>query len=285
MRGRVSHGYFRKSRTLGRELEALGARTLGGRTPAQVAILFDWENWWAIEYSSGPTIDLKYVEQCQQFFAALHDRTIVADVVSPDADLSQYKVVIAPVLYMVKAGIAEKLEAFVQNGGRFVTTFFSGIADETDLVYLGGYPGPLRRLLGIWAEEIDALMPGQTNKVRFDAPFGDLPVGDYDCRLLCDRIHAEGADVLATYSSDFYAGEPAVTRNAFGDGFAYYLATDLETECSGTISGTRLRRGRGRATSARRARRRRSDGTRVSRRGTLALHPQSQSGQVTVQPA
>jgi beta-galactosidase len=223
---------FQEVAKLGRELESLGSRTLGGRVPSKVAILFDWENWWAIDYSSGPTRDLNYPNQCRKFFAALHDRTISADIVSPESDLSSYSVVIAPVLYMVKPGVAERLEAFVQEGGTFVTTFFSGIVDENDLVYLGGYPGPLRKMLGIWAEEIDALMPGQTNSVAFAEPFGDI-CGLYDCRVLCDVIHTEGADVLATYATDFYAGEPAVTRNAFGEGKAYYLATDLDASALG----------------------------------------------------
>ncbi|MGI4788990.1 MAG: beta-galactosidase [Janthinobacterium lividum] len=218
---------FQEVAALGRELEALGTRTLSGRVTAQVAILFDWENWWAIEYSSGPSVDLKYVPQCQSYFRVLHGLGIAADVVSPEADLSAYALVIAPVLYMVKRGIAEKLEAYTKSGGTFVTTFFSGIVDENDRVYLGGYPGPLRKLLGIWSEEIDALTPGQSNSVVFEPPFGDLS-GAYTCRLLCDRIHTEGAEVLATYGSDFYAGEPAVTVNRFGTGKAYYLASALD---------------------------------------------------------
>jgi beta-galactosidase len=170
---------------------------------------------------------LKYVAQSQKYFGALHDNHTPADVISPEADFSPYKVIVAPVLYMVKPGIAERIEAFVNNGGTFITTFMSGIVDETDLVYLGGYPGPLRKLLGIWAEEIDALMPHETNQVLWSQTLDKLS-GASTCSLLCDRIHAEGARVLATYASDFYAGEPAVTVNAFGAGRAYYLATDLE---------------------------------------------------------
>ena len=220
---------FGEVSALGRELETLGTRTLGGRVAARVAILFDWENWWAVEYSSGPSVDLKYVPQCQSYFRALHGRNIPTDIVSPEADLSPYDIVIAPVLYMVKPGIAEKLEAFVTRGGTFVTTFFSGIVDENDLVHLGGYPGPLRKMLGVWAEEIDALTPEHSNSVIFSTPFGGLH-GSYPCRLLCDRLHAEGAKVLATYGSDFYAGEPAVTVNSFGSGQAYYLATALDPD-------------------------------------------------------
>jgi beta-galactosidase len=220
---------FQEVAALGKELEALGTQTLGGRVAAEAAILFDWENWWAVEYSSGPSIDLKYHEQCQSYFTALHTLGIPTDIVSPLADLSKYKLLVAPVLYMVKPGVAERLEAFVRGGGTLVSTFFSGIVDETDLVHLGGYPGPLRKLLGIWAEEIDVLSPQESNRVLFEKPFGELS-GSYACGMLCDRVHPEGAAVLATYGDDFYAGEPAVTVNAFGSGKAYYLATVMEKD-------------------------------------------------------
>ncbi|MBV9851274.1 MAG: beta-galactosidase [Armatimonadetes bacterium] len=218
---------FQEVAALGKELETLGTRTLGGRVPAQVALLFDWDNWWAIEYSSGPSVDLKYVPQCAAWYKALHALGIPVEIVSPLADLSPYQIVIAPVLYMVKPGVAERLEAFVQAGGAFVTTFFSGLVDENDRVYLGGYPGPLRRMLGIWAEEIDVLSPQESNEVIFAEPFGNLR-GSHAARLLCDRVHLEGARALATYGRDFYQGEPALTVNQFGQGRAYYLATALE---------------------------------------------------------
>lgn len=86
----------------------------------------------------------------------------------------------------------------------------------------GGYPGPLRALAGIWAEEIDALAPEQTNTVRF------TDGTTAKCRIVCDLIHTEGAESLASYASDFYEGMPAVTRNAYGSGITYYLATDMD---------------------------------------------------------
>ncbi len=234
--GTSSPRVFQEVAALGRELESLGTRTLGGRVSARVAVLFDWENWWAIEYSIGPSRELKYVAQCQSYYRALHGLGIVTDVVSPDANLSGYDIVIAPVLYMVKPGIAEKLEAFTRAGGTFVTSFFSGIVDENDRVYLGGYPGPLRALLGVWSEEIDALPPDQPNTVVFTPPFGNLS-GAYQGRLLFDRLHTEGAEVLATYGSDFYASEPAVTVNPFGEGLAYYVGTALDPDAlSGFVS-------------------------------------------------
>ncbi len=217
---------FREVAELGAELENLGAQTLGGRTPAKVALLFSWETWWAVGGASGPTRDLKYLEQCQSYYAALHQSGIECDIVSPQADLAGYAVVIAPVFTMIKTGMAEKLTDFVRAGGTFLTTYFSGIVDECDSVHLGGYPGPLRALLGIWVEEVDALSPGETNVARFDTPFGGL--SEAKCGLICERLHLEGARALATFGEDFYAGEPAFTVQETGAGAAYYLASELE---------------------------------------------------------
>lgn len=218
---------FREVAQLGEELQRIGDRLLDSRADAKAAIVFDWDNWWAIEKSSGPTIALNYVQQIHKYYAAFYNRNVQVDMVSVDTDLSAYDLVVAPVLYMVKPGFAEKLEAFVENGGTFLTTFFSGIVNENDLVTVGGYPGELRKMLGIWVEEIDALFPDQKNKVVLKDKFGKLQ-GSYECGMLCDLLHTEGAEVIAEYGEDFYKGMPAVTRHTFGKGEAYYVATDPE---------------------------------------------------------
>ena len=107
--------------------------------------------------TTGPSnVDLLYVDQIHQYYKYFYDRNIAVNMIPVDADFSRYKVIVAPVLYMIKPGMKEALEAFVANGGVLITTYMSGIVGETDNVYLGGYPGPLRALAGIWAEEIDA---------------------------------------------------------------------------------------------------------------------------------
>src|SRR5690606_22472511 len=90
-------------------------------------------------------------------------------------------------------------------------------------VHLGGFPGPLRKLLGIWVEEVDALAPDKRNTV--EVVKGEWNKASYDCRMLCDLLHLEGAEAVAHYSSDFYKGMPAVTKNSFGKGEAWYVAT------------------------------------------------------------
>ncbi|HBE77081.1 MAG TPA: beta-galactosidase [Firmicutes bacterium] len=226
----VGHGetrVFRECAALGEELKKL-EDILDSRIQAKAAIMFDWENWWAVEFSSGPSRDLKYVEQVEKYYSALHKRNIAVDIIPPDGDLSQYQLVIAPVLYMVKPGVAQNIEKFVAQGGTFVTTFLSGLVNENDLVTLGGYPGELRKVMGIWAEEIDALYPDVKNQIVMKEPLGDLN-GVYECGMLCDLIHSEGAKVLAVYGKDFYAGMPVLTENKFGEGKTYYVASDPET--------------------------------------------------------
>ena len=220
---------FRECAELGEELIRLGDTLLDARTDAKVAIVYDWENRWAIEMSSGPTVDLQYPSEVHKYYDALFKLGIQADMVSVDADFSKYEIVIAPVMYMVKKGFAQKTESFVSEGGTFVTTFFSGIVNENDLVTVGGYPGELRNVMGIWAEEIDVLPAGQFNQIVMNKPIGKLE-GSYPCELLFDLIHAESAEVLAEYGSDFYKGMPALTVNSFGKGQAYYVATSASSE-------------------------------------------------------
>jgi beta-galactosidase len=222
---------FRECAQLGGELKELGGRILDSKLHSRVAILFDWENWWAVEFSSGPSRDLKYVGQVEKYYNALHSMNISVDLARPNADLSQYDIVIAPVLYMLKPGVADNVKAFVEKGGTFVTTFFSGIVNENDIVTLGGYPGELRKLLGIWVEEIDALTPDMKNSIVVNELLRKKAAGlhaEYSCGMLCDILHLEEARALAVYGGDFYAGSPVLTENAYGKGKAYYIASDPE---------------------------------------------------------
>ncbi|MGQ7888523.1 beta-galactosidase [Paenibacillus sp. WC2504] len=218
---------FRECAELGAELQILSDKLLDTRVEAKVAIVFDWENRWAVELSSGPTVALKYVNEVHKYYDALFQQNIQVDMIGVETDLSSYDIVIAPVLYMVKKGYAKRVEDFVHAGGTFLTTFFSGIVNEDDIVTLGGYPGELRKVLGIWAEEIDALFPSQSNQIVMSEQWGELK-GDYPCGILCDLIHSEGAEIKAVYGSDFYSGMPALTVNIYGSGQAWYVATSPE---------------------------------------------------------
>lgn len=198
---------------------------IGQRTDAQVAMVYDWENRWAIDDARGPRNDgeKKYLEDVVAHYHGFWRQGIACDVIDQSRPLDAYKVVVAPMSYMLRPGFAERVEAFVKKGGTLVMTYLSGIVDESDLCFLGGWPGPLRPVLGIWAEEIDSLYKDDVQSLTWGKnPLGQK--GTHGVHTFADLIHAETAQVMATYDKDFYAGRPAVTVNAYGQGQAWYLA-------------------------------------------------------------
>lgn len=213
---------------------------LGTSVCPKVAVIYDWENSWAISTSIGPRRDRKdYFETCQSHYRTFWENGIPVDVVNMDCDFSKYDILVAPMLYMVRTGVGSRIEEFVQKGGIFVTTYLSGMVDENDLCFLGGFPGPLRKVTGIWSEEIDCLYDDDVNHVSFlhdvrpDAVLngkeeqvkeGNAIEKNYEARVFCDLIHCETAKPIAVYTTDFYAGRPAVTINHLGKGECYYIA-------------------------------------------------------------
>jgi beta-galactosidase len=221
--GMLPHGgtntrTFREVEQLGNELKKLSA-ICGATTRADVALVIDWENMWAVEMDSRPA-RINYSELVRSYYRALFEPDVPIDIVSPEANLAGYKLVVAPALYLVRNGVAERLETFVDNGGTLVMTFFSGIVDASDRVLLGGYPAPFRKLLGIHVEEFDAF----GNQVRHLK----TPLRGARCTLWADVIQLESAEAVATFTEDFYAHQPAITRNALGQGLAYYVGTHPE---------------------------------------------------------
>lgn len=237
----AGHEHTRVFREVARVGELLGKLdpVVGSAVPSQTAIIYDWENRWAVNDAYGPRNDGRkaYEETVLAHYYPLWRRGIPTDVVDSEQDLSQYRLVIAPMLYMIKPGVAEKLAELVRRGGTLVVTYWSGIADEHDLCFLGGFPGPLRALLGVWNEEIDALYPDERNAMRFTPGNALGMYGRYEVRELCELIHAESASTLATYESDFYAGRPALTVNKVAKGEAYYLAARAEDRLLDDLTG------------------------------------------------
>ncbi|HEY6579604.1 MAG TPA: beta-galactosidase trimerization domain-containing protein, partial [Rubrobacter sp.] len=195
---------------------------LGARSEAEVAILLDWNCWWALELDSKPSADVRLLDGLRIFYAPLYEANVPVDFAHPGADLSPYKLVVVPNLYLVTDDSAENIRHFVADGGTLLMSFFSGIADANDHIRLGGYPAPFKDLLGLVIEDFFPMATGETNVL--DTRKGE----SFQSDLWADLIHLKDAESLAWYAEGFYAGTPAVTRNAFGDGAAYYLGTRPE---------------------------------------------------------
>lgn len=190
----------------------------GSHAVSRVAICFDWDSRWAVDDAQFMKNPKKYGETALEYYKYFWNRGISVDVISRKADWSLYDLVLVPMLYMTDEATIEKIDRYVADGGTVYATYTLGMVNETDLCYLGGFPGgKLKEVFGIWNEELDSLYDGQTVQVQgFAGSFTGV-----DC---CELIHANTARVLATYASEFYAGMPALTVNAHGQGKAYYQA-------------------------------------------------------------
>lgn len=221
---------FREISQVGEELEKL-AELAGTYVEAPAALLYDVENRWAMEDAQGPrNRGLFYHEAAVKSYQAMKKYGLNVDVIDMDKPLESYQVVCAPMLYMFRSGIEEKLRKYVENGGILIMSYWSGIVDETDLCHLGGTPHDLMDVLGLRSEEIDGLYDWETN-TAVPAPKNALDITkSYTCSHLCELVRPMGAETLMEYGEDFYAGKPALTVHSYGKGKAYYVCADMEED-------------------------------------------------------
>lgn len=219
---------FNEILELGKELEGL-TDLPGSLVKSDIAIVFDWENRWALDAACGPVRAEKGYEQtCIDHYKAFYNGGYAVDIVGMDDDLSRYRLVVAPMAYSLRPGFVDRLHRYVEDGGVLLTTYLSGWVDENSLVFEGGFLAPLRKLLGIWSEELDALQPGQGNRLEV-LDRNDLGVeGRFEARDFCELIHTETAEVWGVFKDDFYAGRPALTENRYGRGSAVYVGARME---------------------------------------------------------
>lgn len=205
---------WREVVNLGGILERIG-EVAGSRVRADVAVVFSWEAWWASQTDSRPSHALGYLEQIHAAHRALHDLGITVDMVAPGANLDKYSLVVVPGLHLVRPSEAAVITDWVARGGTVLITFYSGTVDENDRVFTGGYTGPFRDALGIHIEEFAPVAPDTT-----------LTLSDGSTASLWSEIgRTTTASVEATFVGGPADASPALTRNAWGEGSAWYLAT------------------------------------------------------------
>ena len=206
---------WREAVELGGILSAI-SEVAGSRVVADVALVFDWQAWWATDLDSHPSASVQYLAELHRTHGALLAAGYTVDFVAPGAALDGYALVVVPCLYLVSDSAAQTITDYVAGGGHAVITFFSGIVDADDRVRTGGYPGAFREVLGLHSEEF---FPVDEQLTLSDGS---------TATLWSELVHADTADVVATFTDGPLVGEPAVTRNSFGSGAAWYLATALD---------------------------------------------------------
>ncbi len=221
---------FKEVAQVGEALESI-KKIASTNVSAPAAVIYDVENRWALEGSEGPrNKDMHHYESAYKSYRALKKYGMNVDVINEDQDLSSYKLVVAPMLYMFRNGMEDKLKKYVADGGTLVMSYWSGIVNENDLCYMGAVPHSLSGVFGLCSQEIDGLYDDEANiAVPVENNALNL-LKRYEIKNLCDLVKVSDAKVLMTYGNDWYEGMPAFTVNTYGKGKAYYVCGDMSGE-------------------------------------------------------
>jgi beta-galactosidase len=228
---------WREVEQLGHELAALSLGVgdeaiTGSRVPSDVAIVLDWDSWWAIEQPASPT-HVSYLQILFAWHRAITSLGLAVDFVHSADDLSGYRVVVAPAHFAASDAQVDNLASFAQTG-TLVVGFGTAITDENLHVRLGGYLGePLRRALGVWIEEFaPPAAPDLRAQGLSDAPTlpldGEMFGGAATGQIWSEYVRVEDAETVATFTDGALGGWPAITRRSRDEGTAWYVSTLLD---------------------------------------------------------
>ncbi|NDL55738.1 beta-galactosidase [Phytoactinopolyspora mesophila] len=219
---------WREVRELGRDVSNL-AELQGSTVAAEVALLWDTESFWAQDLEWRPSVDVRHRERVRAYYERLWRDGVTTDFAHPSADLSRYRLVVAPASYLLTSESAENLRRYVAGGGTLLVSFFSAVVDEHDAVHPGGFGAPLRDVLGLLVHEFLPLRSGTETRVAWaDGVLGDA--GEVAADTSQEDLALEGAEVVASHLDGPAAGSPAITRHAFGGGTAWYVSTRLDID-------------------------------------------------------
>ena len=227
---------FKEVAEVGAMLDSL-SNVKGTIVKPKAALIFDWDNMWAIDNMRGLSDKTKnYAKTCIQIYHEFLKLGIDMNVVASDDNLDDYNVVIAPMLYMLRPGASDNLKAFVKRGGQLMATYLTGYVDDNTLCYLGGFPGDgLSELFGVISEEIDTYYDSDENSATFTDGHKAI-IHDY-----AEILRVSDTDILAKYDKDFYAETPAITCKNFGKGKAYYVGARIDMDSMSGLFKTMLK--------------------------------------------
>ena len=213
---------------MGHEIHVLGDLIQGSEVRAEVAILHHYDTRWAFQIQQNNP-SFSYAEHVKQIYRGFYRQNVPVDVVHPGTELSGFKIVVAPALYVLPGEVADNLQQYVQGGGTLLITARSGVKDEANAVVEQPLPGLLAPIAGVAVEEYDSLPSWKSNALAFEAP--GLEGETLESAIWADVLTPTTAEVVARYTREYYAGRPAITLNHAGAGRVLY---------AGTLAGSEL---------------------------------------------
>ncbi len=226
---------YQEVQHMGRELARIGDLIAGSEVRAEAAMILSYDSRFAFQIQPNNP-GFSYGEHFASYHHALTEQNTPVDISAPLADLSAYKLVIAPSLHVLSEAVAANLRRFVTNGGVLVVTMRSGVKEANNAVVDQPLPGPLAELCGIEVYEYDSLPADSTYELDFASTAGFSNGVSGSARIWCDILALRGAEAAACYMEADYAGQPVVTVNRQGDGQVIYVGTVGDSQLVHTIT-------------------------------------------------
>lgn len=215
---------FKEVTQVGDNLEHLQPALNAKAYPAKVAIVYDYDNMWALsDVRNYASQTIKYWQTIQEHYQYFWEHDVPVEFISTSDELIDYKLVIDPMHFMMTEAFANKLKEYVAQGGTVVGTYITGQVDERYLAYIGGWPQALHDIYGVEPIETDTLYPSQ--RVAIETGQASTQAHDYATVLEVDQ-----ATAIAKYTSEWYADTAAITKNQYDNGQAYYVGARFDSE-------------------------------------------------------
>lgn len=195
---------------------------------AEVAVLYDHDNIWSWRFQPQSEA-FDFTREMLRLYEPFYRLNCPMDVIPANRDFSGYKVLLVPVMQIIDAALARRLEAFVEAGGTVVFSFRAGIRNKANNLHVGvPLPGPVADLCGIRVREYEALPKGKRVRLvlRGDNWRETLPAEAHG-EVWRDLIEPVAAETLYGYDDPFFP-DAAVTRHRFGAGDVYYVGCGLD---------------------------------------------------------
>ncbi len=227
---------YEEVKQMGQELRRIGDSIVNAEVRSEVAMLLSYDTRFAFQGQPN-NLNFDYPAHFGAYYASLREKNIGVEIISPADDLTDYKLVIVPALYIVNEVLADKLRVYVEQGGTVIFTARSGVKDEANAVVNMPLPGLLAELCGIEVEEYDSLPTGVVNPLEFVHPKLSKNGVSGAASIWCEVLTPQSAEVVATYTQAYYAGQPAITINKIGQGKAIYVGTMGDANLAKTVVG------------------------------------------------
>jgi beta-galactosidase len=190
---------------------------------ASVAMVFDYEQIWAMMQANMPTDDLSYPDTVASWYRALYKEGIKVDFVPADTDLETlkgYKLVLMPMVHMLSESEEKTFTDYATDGGNLVVGYFSNITDRTLRVKLGGYGGNLvKDVIGVYVEEY---YPLREASIKLSNGF--------NAKLWSELSRLNGAEAIASFEGGDAKGSVALAKRNLGSSTAWYQGTELDDD-------------------------------------------------------